>query len=118
QSYEELGWWAAVSLAAGIIEESVYRGVLFGILFYWLDNWWVAALLCSLSFALGHAIQGWKSTVIIFVMALMFHGLVRVTGSRYVAMVVHAAYDLIAGVAYASFSKLHARAAAPSASPA
>ncbi len=50
----KLGWWIAVGVAAGIAEEFAYRGVLFGILIYWIPNWWAASSLCALAFALGH----------------------------------------------------------------
>ncbi len=99
----ELGIWAVISLSAGFVEEIVYRGVLFGILDYWLNNWWAAAILCAVAFALGHAIQGMKSSSIIFVMSVIFQGLVYFTGTLYVAMVVHAVYDFIAGAAYLYF---------------
>lgn len=112
-SSSEMGWWCSVSLSAGIIEEIVYRGVLFSILYYWLDNWWAATLLCAASFALGHAIQGLRSTLIIFCMSIVFQGLVRFTGSLYVAMAVHAIYDMIAGLAYLSFYKRFSGEAAP-----
>jgi membrane protease YdiL (CAAX protease family) len=100
QDANEMGWWIAVSIAAGFAEEFAYRGVLFGILIYWVPNWWAAALLCALSFALAHAIQGWSGAAIIFVMAIIFQGIVLFTGTLYVAMAAHALYDVIAGFAY------------------
>ena len=102
-SEAELPMWSVLSLLAGTVEEITYRGVLFGILFWWLEKWWVAAVLCALSFALGHAIQGWKGTLIIFGMSLIFQGLVRFTGSLYVAMAVHTVFDVVAGFAYLHF---------------
>jgi membrane protease YdiL (CAAX protease family) len=100
QAANEMGWWIAVSLLAGFAEEFAYRGVLFGILIYWIPNWWAAALLCALAFALGHSIQGWKNVLIIFAMSVIFQGLVWFTGTLYVAMAAHALYDIIAGFAY------------------
>ncbi len=116
----EMPMWIVISISAGVIEEIVYRGVLLQILWYWLDNWWAAVFLCALAFALGHSIQGMKSVVIIFVMSVIFHGLVRYTGSLYVAMAVHAIYDATAGFAYLHFYKqLPAQPDAPAiASPA
>jgi hypothetical protein len=49
-------------------------------------------------FAVSHALQGWKSGAVIFLMALVFQGLVWLTGTLVVAMVVHAVYDISAGV--------------------
>ena len=118
QSYSEMGWWTAVSLSAGFVEEIAYRGVLFRILLYWFENWWVAAVLCAIAFALGHAIQGWKSSVIIFAFSIAFQGLVWFTGTLYVAMAVHAIYDFVAGFAYATLYKKTATRVTPSAEPA
>jgi len=100
QAANEMGWWIAVSATAGFAEEFAYRGVLFGILIYRIPNWWAAALLSALSFALAHAIQGWSGAVIIFFMSIVFQGVVLFTGTLYVAMAVHALYDIIAGFAY------------------
>jgi membrane protease YdiL (CAAX protease family) len=118
QSGGELGMWAVISLSAGFVEEIAYRGVLFGILYYWLPNWWAAAILCAVAFGLGHAIQGWKSTAIIFVMSLIFQALVLYTGTLYVAMVVHAVYDFIAGAMYLYFWNHGAKERMPAPEPA
>jgi len=100
QSPTELAWWTMVSFCAGVFEEVIYRGVLFGIFMYWFGSWWVAALLCALAFALAHAIQGWKNMAIIFFMGLAFQGLVLMTGTLYMAMAVHTIYDFIAGAVF------------------
>jgi membrane protease YdiL (CAAX protease family) len=100
QATGEMGWWFAVSVTAGLAEEFAYRGVLFGVLVRGIPNWWAAALLCALSFALAHAIQGWSGVAIIFVMSIIFQGVVLFTGTLYVAMAVHALYDILAGFAY------------------
>ena len=91
--------WAlsiAAILVAGVAEEAAYRGVGMQILWYSLGNPWLAAALCSITFALAHWMQGWKSGVLIFVMALVFHGLCALTGTLVLAMIVHVFYDLIA----------------------
>jgi hypothetical protein len=45
-------------------------------------------------------IQGWRSAAVILVFALGFHALVWLSGSLYVAMAVHIAYDVTAGISY------------------
>jgi membrane protease YdiL (CAAX protease family) len=95
-----LGWWLSVSLAAGIGEEIAYRGVMFTLFFWLTSDWWGAAMICALFFALGHMVQGWKSAATIFFFGLGLHLLVRVTGALYVAIGVHFLYDLMAGIAY------------------
>jgi membrane protease YdiL (CAAX protease family) len=118
QNGGELGKWVAICLSAGFVEEISYRGVLFGILYYWLLNWWAAAILCAVAFGLGHAIQGWKGTAIVFVMSLIFQALVLYTGTLYVAMAVHAVYDFIAGAMYLYFWNHGAKERMPAPEPA
>lgn len=89
--------WTAVVLLAGVAEEAAYRGVGMAILSYALGNPWVAALISSIAFALAHSIQGWKSTVVIFLIAGLMHGLVAITGTLVLAMGVHVIYDLVVG---------------------
>jgi membrane protease YdiL (CAAX protease family) len=117
QTSGELQLWTVICLSAGFVEEIAYRGVLFGTLDLWLKNWWAAAILCAIAFGLGHAIQGWKNTVIIFVISVIFQGLVYFTGTLYVAMVVHAVYDFIAGAMYLYFWNHGAKDRMPAAPP-
>ena len=97
--------WLVISICAGVGEELTYRGVMF-----WLTVWLtssipVAVVFCTVSFAVGHAAQGWRSAAAIGIFALGFHGLVLVTGSLYPAMAVHALYDIIAGFSYGRFGR-------------
>lgn len=86
-----------VILVASVAEEVAYRGVAMNILWWSLGNPWLAAVACATAFALAHAVQGWKSGLVVFAIALVMHGLVASTGTLVLAMGVHAAYDLIAG---------------------
>lgn len=97
--------WLAVSVAAGVCEEITWRGVQVTLLTAWLGNPWLAALLSAVSFAIAHAIQSMKSVVIIFVFALVMSLLVAITGSLILSMLIHAAYDVIAGLTYARFGR-------------
>lgn len=97
RSAREWVFWAIMVLAAGIAEEAAYRGVGMTILTYALGNAWIAALLCAAAFALAHALQGWKSAVVIFAIALVMHALVGFTQTLLLAMGVHILYDLGAG---------------------
>ncbi len=89
--------WAGSVLVASVAEEAAYRGVGMTILWYSLDNYWLAASISAAAFALAHWVQGWKSGIVIFVIALVFQGLVTLTGTLVFAMVVHAIYDFVAG---------------------
>jgi membrane protease YdiL (CAAX protease family) len=96
----ERTWWIAVSVLAGIGEEITWRGVQAALVGALTGSFWIAALVCSTSFGLVHFVQGWKSAALIAVFALGFHALVWLGGSLYVAMAVHVAYDLTAGISY------------------
>ncbi|MFI5232470.1 MAG: CPBP family intramembrane glutamic endopeptidase [Gemmatimonadales bacterium] len=96
QSARERALYSAASVAAGVAEEAAYRGVLTAILWYAFENAWVAAGVSALAFALGHAVQRWKSMAVIFVMACSMQLLVWYTGTLVIAMAVHALYDLLA----------------------
>jgi hypothetical protein len=98
RSPSEWARYVVMAMAAGVAEEAAYRGVGMYVLSELLGNGWVAALILATAFALAHLIQEWKSVAIIFVMALAMHALVAVTGTLVVAMVVHAGYDIVAGV--------------------
>ena len=89
--------YVSTAVAAGVAEETAYRGVLFSILWYGTGSPWVAVFVSATAFAASHALQGWKSTITIFLMALTMHALVWATDTLLLAMVVHAVYDIVAG---------------------
>lgn len=97
--------WAAVSAAAGLAEEVAYRGVLVAILARLTGSPLAAVPIAALLFGLAHGVQGRQSAVTIAGVALVFHGLVLVTGTLYVAIAVHFAYDLLAGLSYGRLGK-------------
>ncbi len=99
-SAAERAWWFTVSLLAGVGEEITWRGVQAALVGALVGNFWIAALVCSISFGLAHFIQGWRSAAHIVVFAMGFHALVWLGESLYVAMAVHVAYDITAGIAY------------------
>jgi membrane protease YdiL (CAAX protease family) len=101
----EQGWWIAISFLAGIGEEIVWRGVQATLLVRLTGSFVIAALLSSISFGLAHFVQGWKSAAIISVFALCGHSIVWLSGSLYVVMAVHVAYDLTAGFNYSRLGK-------------
>lgn len=97
---KERGLWALISLAAAVAEEVTYRAVLFALLTTLTGSAWIAALLASAAFGVSHMVQGAQSALIISAIALALHGLVALSGSIYLAIVVHFLYDLIAGFSY------------------
>jgi membrane protease YdiL (CAAX protease family) len=101
----ERAWWVVVAVLAGLSEEITWRGVQTALLSNLTGHLWIAAIVCSISFGLGHFNQGWKSAAIIVCFALGFHALVWLSGSLYVAMAVHIAYDITAGITYGRLGK-------------
>jgi len=101
----ERALWVGNSLAAGICEELVYRGMLTTLLFRMIGSFPAAALVSAAIFAFSHFMQGAKSMVIIFGIALTFQALAWTSGSLYVPMAVHAAYDILAGLHYSYFGR-------------
>lgn len=94
----DLGWWALVSLTAGIVEELVYRGVMLALWQRVFGSWWAAVIVCVTVFSLAHFVQGWRSMALIVIIATAFHLIVRFTGDLYTAMAVHCVYDFAAGI--------------------
>jgi membrane protease YdiL (CAAX protease family) len=94
----DLPWYFALCATAGVCEEAIYRGVAVALLARVTGALAVAILLASVAFALAHVVQGWRSAVAVFGIALMAHALVLITRSLFPVMAVHAIYDAIAGV--------------------
>jgi membrane protease YdiL (CAAX protease family) len=88
--------WILLCLMAGVGEEIVYRGVLFGIWHWWTGMWWAAAVISAIAFGFAHMVQGLRSGLLITILALGMQGLVNLTGDLYHAMAVHFIYDLVA----------------------
>jgi membrane protease YdiL (CAAX protease family) len=97
QSLRDLSWWPFVSLTAGIVEEIVYRGVMYVLWRRITGEVWLATAICVVAFSLAHFVQGWKGMVLIAVMSVGFHLIVFATGDLYTAMAGHFLYDLLAG---------------------
>jgi membrane protease YdiL (CAAX protease family) len=90
--------YAFVCIVAGVAEEIIYRGVMTELLQSIIGLSMVTVVLVSISFAAAHAMQGMRSMISIFVIALACHGLVWIAQSLVPMMVVHFAYDLTAGI--------------------
>lgn len=97
--------WTGCSLAAGISEEVTYRGVMFVVLWRVTGSAIAAALIGAAVFAVSHFLQGPKSMAIIFGLALAFQMIAWVSGSLYIAMAVHALYDMTAGFHYGAYGE-------------
>ena len=90
--------WLVLSLAAGVAEETAYRGVLVVLLASVTASFVTAVLLSAAAFALVHYPQGAKSMGWVFAIGLVMQAVVATTGMLYVAMGVHAVYDVTAAI--------------------
>jgi membrane protease YdiL (CAAX protease family) len=93
----ELKLFLAVSLAAGVCEEIVYRGYLLAY-FDSLAGPAGAVLASTFIFGLGHAYQGAAGIMRTGVMGLLFAGAYMATGNLVAPVLVHAVNDAASGV--------------------
>lgn len=90
----ELGWGAALSVNAGIVEELLFRLALPALLAIVTGEPVSAFLLAALVFGALHAYQGWVGVVATMVIGVLFTLLYLVSGSIVLAILVHALFDV------------------------
>jgi len=94
----ELGSYLVLCVVAAIAEEVIYRGVAYRLLLRLGLTIWIAVAILSVVFALAHAVQGWRSTIVIGLIAAGFHFIVIYSCGLLPAIVTHFVYDAIAGI--------------------
>lgn len=87
-----------LTTVAPVAEELAYRGVAFTLFTLLTGSAVAGALLSAAIFALAHVPQGGKSMGVIFVIALVKQELVALTGTLWVAIVVHFLHNMFAAV--------------------
>ena len=92
----ELGRFNAVSVTAGIVEETLWRGFLIWYLAQVMPVW-AAAVISAVGFGAAHAYQGRENVPKIIAVGAVFAILYLVSGSLWLPMVLHAAVDLLQG---------------------
>jgi uncharacterized protein len=90
--------WVALSITAGICEETIFRGYLQRQLVAWFRNVPFGVLLSAVLFGLGHIYQGIRATYTIGVYGLLFGMLAELRGNLRPGMLVHAWHDSITGL--------------------
>lgn len=90
--------YTGVCVSAGFAEEIVYRGVFTGLVALITGNLVIAAILSAIAFGFAHSIQGVRAMIATALIGLSMQMLVAIAGSLIPAMVVHAAYDFVAGI--------------------
>jgi len=98
QNYLESILWVALSVTAGICEETIFRGYLQRQLVAWTRSAPVGVILSALLFGAGHIYQGKKATVVIGVYGLLFGILAEARQNLRPGMMVHAWHDAITGL--------------------
>jgi membrane protease YdiL (CAAX protease family) len=93
----ELRYWVPISLLAGVSEECAFRGMAYVALREISGSVAIAMTVCVLAFAVAHMMQGWRGMLGTGVIALILHGIVYLTQGLWLAIAVHALYDLIVG---------------------
>jgi len=92
----ELGRFYGLSLTAGIVEETLWRGFMIWYFSQFLPLW-VAALISVIGFGLAHAYQGIENLPKVTLVGALFTGLFLLTGSLWLPMLLHAAVDILQG---------------------
>jgi len=92
----ELNRFYGVSLTAGIVEETLWRGFLIWYLGQFMPLW-LAASLSAVGFGVAHAYQGIDNLPRITLVGAVFTAIYLLTGSLWLPMVLHAAVDVIQG---------------------
>jgi membrane protease YdiL (CAAX protease family) len=90
--------WVVVSAGAAIAEEVAYRGVFVALATSATGNLAAAIIASAAAFAAVHAPQGFAGVGYVLVIALVHQALVLLTGTLLLAIAVHFAYDVIAGL--------------------
>ena len=104
---QELRWFAAVSITAGVCEELLYRGFLLWYLGQRLEVV-LAVVVASLIFGFGHVYQGPRGVLSTAIIGAFMSVLYLTSGSLLLPMLTHGAIDLSSGIAAAAaFRRTH-----------
>ena len=97
-SWAETAVWIALSIAAGVCEETVYRGYLQRQLWSFTRSLPAALLLQSLIFGVGHIYQGWKPALVTAIYGLLFGIVAAWRRSIIPGAIAHAIGDIVGGL--------------------
>ncbi len=103
----EFALWAALSITAGIVEESVFRGYLLQQFASIRGKFWIGVVASSLLFGAAHGYEGTGAMIAIAAYGAMFCAFVRQQRSLRAGMMAHAWHDFITGAALALAKHLH-----------
>lgn len=92
----ELAHFYGLSLTAGVVEETLWRGYIIWYFGQFMPIW-AAAVLSAIGFGIAHAYQGARSVPRVTVVGGVFAGLFLLTGSLWIPIVLHAVFDMVQG---------------------
>lgn len=92
----ELGRFYGLSVTAGVVEETLWRGFMIWYLSQVMPLW-AAAVLSAIGFGVAHAYQGAGHLPRVTLVSAAFVGLYLLTGSVWLPMILHAAVDILQG---------------------
>lgn len=98
KTLSESAVWIAVSIAAGVCEETVYRGYLQRQLWSFTGSLPAALLLQALTFGVGHIYQGWKPALVTAIYGLAFGFLAAWRRSIIPGAIAHTIVDIVGGL--------------------
>ncbi len=90
--------WIALSVTAGICEETIFRGYLQRQFVAWTRSAALGVLLSAVLFGAGHIYQGPKATIVIGVYGLLFGILAEARKNLRPGIMTHAWHDAITGL--------------------
>jgi len=111
QNDQEYRVFAALSVTAGIVEETVYRGFVLWYLFQLMPVW-AAVIVSAIAFGLGHSYQGSAGVVRVTALGLVFAALYILTGSIWVPIIGHILLDALQGLSIVEIMRKDARSSA------
>ena len=92
----ELSRFYAVSVTAGIVEETIWRGFMIWYLGHMMPIW-AAAAISTIGFGIAHAYQGAANVPKVTLVGAAFTALYLLTGSLWLPMILHAIFDIVQG---------------------
>ncbi len=99
RSGREVAGYVGLVTVAAVAEEAAYRGVLFQLGLHASGSFWIAGLASAVVFGLGHLTQGRRPAAIAGALGFGNQVVVLLTGSLWVAIAAHFAYDILVGLA-------------------
>lgn len=91
-------WFVGLSVTAGIVEETIYRGYVFWYLGHVMPLWAVVVI-SAVGFGLAHSYQGLAGIARVTAIGIVFGAYYVLTGSIWLPMLAHAVLDILQGAA-------------------